>query len=124
LAKKIAAYGLQDEGLDTLDANQALGLPPDMRRYDAAAAILRDLGLRNLKLLTNNPAKLEALRAAGIVVSSRQSLIAASSVSNISYLQTKRERFGHLLDEGSSREDGSDAILSTWAARMSAGPLG
>ncbi|WP_261339071.1 hypothetical protein [Rhizobium leguminosarum] len=77
LGNKIAAYGLQDAGLDTLGANHALGFPSDARQSGAAADILADLRIQSVKLLTHNPGKLEALRAAGVAVTSRQSLVAA-----------------------------------------------
>ena len=125
LGNKIAAYGLQDRGMDTLDANSALGLPLDAREYDAAADIIRDLGIRSVRLLTNNPAKLDALRAAGIAVAGRRSLIAATAAANISYLHAKRDRFGHLLEEedGRDRQDTDNVVQAPWAARISTGLL-
>lgn len=128
LGNKIAAYGLQDVGLDTLDANGALGLPADARDYRAAADILKDLGVSRVRLLTNNPEKVVALSAAGIDVVSRRSLLVASTASNIAYLRAKRERFGHLLDtpdDGQiSGAEGSTVVQGSWAARIAAGPLG
>ncbi|MQB07972.1 bifunctional 3,4-dihydroxy-2-butanone-4-phosphate synthase/GTP cyclohydrolase II [Agrobacterium tumefaciens] len=124
LGNKIAAYGLQDKGMDTLDANSALGLPLDTRQYDAAADILSDLGIVSVKLLTNNPAKLDALRATGVSVTSRQSLIVATSPSNISYLRAKRDRFGHLLGKEEVPQNEADNVIQVWNARISAGPLG
>ena len=100
LANKLRAYGLQDAGLDTVDANAALGLPIDARDYSGAAAILIELGLRRVRLMTNNPKKVAALEAAGIAVVERVPVHAVPNVSNIDYLQAKIARMGH---EGSGR---------------------
>jgi 3,4-dihydroxy 2-butanone 4-phosphate synthase/GTP cyclohydrolase II len=125
LGNKIAAYSLQDHGFDTLEANRALGFASDSRNYDAAAEIIRDLGIRSIRLLTNSPTKIEALQTSGVIVSSRQSLIAASSASNITYLQTKRDRFGHLLDQDASIERvGGDNVVSVLNAQVFSGLLG
>ena len=97
LLNKLRAYRLQEQGLDTLDANTALELPVDAREYGAAAAILADLGLQSIQLLTNNPDKVSQLQAHGIVVSSREPLVVGRSSSNSGYLDTKRDRMGHLL---------------------------
>lgn len=98
LVNKIRAYGLQDGGLDTVDANLALGLPVDGREYASAAAILRHLGLHQIRLLTNNPAKLGALRQHGIRVVERVPLEVPSNSANRGYLRTKAAKMGHLLD--------------------------
>ena len=95
LANKMRAYGLQDGGLDTVDANAALGLPIDARDYGGAAAILIELGLRRVRLMTNNPEKVAALEAAGISVVERVPVTALPNVVNSSYLQTKIARLGH-----------------------------
>jgi GTP cyclohydrolase II len=124
LGNKIAAYGLQDAGLDTLDANHALGFPSDARQFGAAAEILADLGIQSVKLLTNNPGKLEALRAAGVAVTSRQSLIAAANATNISYLRAKRDRFGHFFEKEQAPGQETDNVVSVWSSKISAGPLG
>ncbi|AUX79378.1 MULTISPECIES: bifunctional 3,4-dihydroxy-2-butanone-4-phosphate synthase/GTP cyclohydrolase II [Sinorhizobium] len=125
LGNKIAAYRLQDHGSDTLEANHRLGFASDSRDYDAAAQMIRDLGINTVRLLTNNPAKIQALRSAGVNVSSRQSLIATSSASNVSYLRTKRDRLGHLLDHDIPAEQaGSDNIVSMWSSQVFSGPLG
>ncbi|MGR9145780.1 bifunctional 3,4-dihydroxy-2-butanone-4-phosphate synthase/GTP cyclohydrolase II (plasmid) [Rhizobium leguminosarum] len=124
LGNKIAAYGLQDSGMDTLEANHALGFPSDARHFSAAADILADLGIQSVRLLTNNPGKLEALRAAGVTVTSRQSLIAATNATNISYLRTKRDRFGHLLENDQLPGQETENVVSVWSAKISAGPLG
>jgi 3,4-dihydroxy 2-butanone 4-phosphate synthase/GTP cyclohydrolase II len=97
LANKIRAYALQDGGLDTVDANLALGLPVDRRDYAAAAAILRELGLRQVRLLTNNPLKSAALERNGVRVVERVSLSMPPNAVNRQYLRTKADRMGHLL---------------------------
>ena len=99
LVNKIRAYALQDGGLDTVDANIALGLPVDGRDYSAAAAVLRSLRLRKVRLLTNNPAKCEALQLRGIEVSERVPLVVPPNSVNSGYLQTKADRMGHLFTE-------------------------
>ena len=97
LVNKLRAYALQDRGLDTLDANRALGWGADERNFAAAAMMLRDLGVARVRLLTNNPGKVAALEEAGIAVAGRlRHAIAANGV-NDSYLETKARRFGHLL---------------------------
>jgi GTP cyclohydrolase II len=97
LANKIRAYALQDRGLDTVDANLALGLPVDRRDYAAAAAILRSLGLRQVRLLTNNPLKSAALENHGVEVVERVPLTIPPNAVNQQYLRTKADRMGHLL---------------------------
>ena len=97
LANKIRAYALQDQGLDTVDANLALGLPVDRRDYAAAAHILRTLGLRQVRLLTNNPLKSAALERHGVQVVERVPLAVPPTAVNQHYLRTKADRMGHLL---------------------------
>jgi GTP cyclohydrolase II len=97
LANKIRAYALQDQGLDTVDANLALGLPVDRRDYAAAAHILLSLGLRQVRLLTNNPAKSAALEKHGVQVVERVPLAVPPNPINLDYLRTKADRMGHLL---------------------------
>ena len=97
LTHKIEAYRLQDGGLDTVDANLAQGLPVDSRSYDAAAFILRDLGIGSVRLMSNNPKKVAALSAAGIEVLERVSHYLPSNPHNFEYLKTKRDRMGHAL---------------------------
>jgi 3,4-dihydroxy 2-butanone 4-phosphate synthase/GTP cyclohydrolase II len=97
LAAKLAAYALQDSGLDTVDANLELGFPVDGRQYGSAAQILRDLGVRSVRLLTNNPDKVQALAAAGMPVSAREPVLTAPTSANVDYLRTKRDRLGHAL---------------------------
>jgi GTP cyclohydrolase II len=98
LANKIAAYALQEQGLDTVDANRALGLPDDARRYHAAAAILADLGLTDIQLLTNNPRKIERLEAEGVSVAGRIPVITVTNVHSSGYVRAKTARMGHLID--------------------------
>ncbi len=97
LANKLRAYELQDLGLDTVEANLKLGFKPDLRDYGVAAQILRDLNYSKVRLLTNNPRKIEALRDYGIEVESREPLEITPNAANERYLETKRERLGHLL---------------------------
>lgn len=97
LVNKLRAYRLQDAGLDTLDANRALGWGADERKFLVAAAMLEQLGIGRVRLLTNNPAKLAALSACGIAVEGREPLAIAPNGVNDRYLATKAERFGHLL---------------------------
>jgi GTP cyclohydrolase II len=97
LGNKIKAYALQQKGIDTVDANRMLGFPDDQRRYHVASDMLHDLGIRSVVLLTNNPAKVEALRADGVTVSGRLPVHIAPNEHNRDYLLTKRARMGHLL---------------------------
>jgi 3,4-dihydroxy 2-butanone 4-phosphate synthase/GTP cyclohydrolase II len=97
LLAKLGAYALQDAGQDTVDANLALGLPADAREYGAAAAILRDLGIEHVRLLTNNPTKVEGLALHGIDVVARLPLRVPAGAYNAAYLATKRDRMGHDL---------------------------
>jgi 3,4-dihydroxy 2-butanone 4-phosphate synthase/GTP cyclohydrolase II len=97
LANKISAYALQERGLDTVEANHALGLPEDGRDYRVAAEMLLDLGVRRARLLTNNPAKIEGLERYGLKVVERVPLGISPNPSNVGYLRTKREKLGHLF---------------------------
>jgi GTP cyclohydrolase II len=98
LANKIRAYALQDTGLDTVEANLALGLPVDSREYASAAAILRHLGVRRVRLLTNNPRKRRALEKHGLTVVERVPLVVPPNPVNLRYLHTKAARMGHKLN--------------------------
>jgi GTP cyclohydrolase II/3,4-dihydroxy 2-butanone 4-phosphate synthase/GTP cyclohydrolase II len=97
LVNKIRAYALQDRGYDTVDANVAIGAPVEARDYDLAAHALFDLGCPAIRLLTNNPAKVEALRSEGIEVIEQLPLIVEPSNHNTRYLKTKKERMAHKL---------------------------
>jgi len=98
LTNKIRAYALQEQGVDTLDANVALGFGEDEREYGVAAAMLRTLGIRSIALMTNNPDKVAKLEAAGIHVQSRLPHAVAPNPHNRAYLETKARRSGHWLD--------------------------
>ncbi|UER53969.1 bifunctional 3,4-dihydroxy-2-butanone-4-phosphate synthase/GTP cyclohydrolase II [Kineosporiaceae bacterium SCSIO 59966] len=99
LLAKLRAYALQDAGLDTVDANLELGLPADAREYAAAAQVLADLGVRSVRLLTNNPDKVAGLRRYGVEVTERVGLTVGVRPENIDYLRTKRDRMGHDLPD-------------------------
>jgi 3,4-dihydroxy 2-butanone 4-phosphate synthase/GTP cyclohydrolase II len=98
LTHKLRAYGLQDQGLDTVEANEELGFPADPRDYGIGAQILVDLGVRSMRLLTNNPAKRAGLEGYGLSIVERVPLETSPTAENIGYLRTKREKLGHLLD--------------------------
>jgi GTP cyclohydrolase II len=118
LMNKIRAYHLQDEGADTVEANEQLGFEADSRNYDACAPLLGHFGVRSVRLLTNNPGKLEWLQRDGIAVAERIPLQAARNVHNERYLQTKARKLGHLLDHSESEpgEPESARTLSLTAA--------
>ena len=97
LVDKIRAYSLQDKGLDTVEANEALGYQPDLRDYGIGAQILVDLGLKNIKLLTNNPRKIVGLEGYGLKVVQRVPLETEPNPTNLNYLKTKKEKLGHDL---------------------------
>tara|TARA_B100000242_G_scaffold184850_1_gene132849 strand:+ start:4140 stop:4508 length:369 start_codon:yes stop_codon:yes gene_type:complete len=97
LYAKMQAYALQDQGLDTLDANLALGLPADARRYDFAAEMLYSMGVKSVELVTNNPDKREQLMDHGIEVTNRVPIIVGQCHQNRDYMQTKGARMGHIL---------------------------
>jgi len=99
LLNKLKAYALQVQGLDTVEANLALGLPSEAREYGAAVSILRELGVRSVRLMTNNPAKANFLTEAGIPVSSYVPVIVGEAIQNLGYLETKRSKMGHRLPE-------------------------
>ena len=103
LINKIKAYALQETGLDTVDANRALGLPDDMRDYTIAVQMLHALGVTQVRVLTNNPTKIGALESHGIRVVTRESIQIASNMVNHEYLVTKKHRMGHLLDFDNDR---------------------
>jgi GTP cyclohydrolase II len=103
LVNKIRAYALQDQGADTVEANHELGFPSDMRRYDLAAEILRDLGVRSVALMTNNPDKIDGLREAGFTVEERLPHCVETHADNRRYMETKANKMGHVL--GGARPD-------------------
>jgi len=98
LFNKLKAYALQDQGKDTVEANLELGFKPDMRDYGIGAQILVDLGVKNMRLMTNNPRKLIGLQGYGINIVDRVSIEIPATDSNLGYLKTKREKLGHLLE--------------------------
>jgi 3,4-dihydroxy 2-butanone 4-phosphate synthase/GTP cyclohydrolase II len=98
LHNKIAAYALQDQGMDTVEANESLGFPVDLRDYGIGAQILVDLGLRDIRLLTNNPKKVVGLEGYGLRVVETLPLIVTPNPINIHYLETKQQKMGHLLE--------------------------
>lgn len=98
LSNKIKAYALQDEGLDTVEANHKLGFVADLRDYAMAAQVLKNLSIDKIKLLTNNPAKLKSLEQYGIEITQRIALEMQANKNNQKYLQTKRDKLGHLLE--------------------------
>ncbi|MFW5920576.1 MAG: GTP cyclohydrolase II [Polyangiales bacterium] len=127
LGNKIRAYALQERGLDTVDANRALGFDDDLRRYHVATTMLADLGVRSVALMTNNPAKVEALIEDGVVVSRRVDHYIEPHEHNESYLTTKRARMGHLFEgsacseygeggNGNGKGNGASAIAPTLLA--------
>jgi len=113
LLNKVRAYALQDQGQDTIDANHALGFAADMRDYKAGAHILFDLGIKAVRLMTNNPDKVAALEDYGLTVTERVPIEAPPRSANRSYLETKRTRFGHLLSllaEGGAEKKADEKV--------------
>jgi 3,4-dihydroxy 2-butanone 4-phosphate synthase/GTP cyclohydrolase II len=100
LSHKLRAYTLQDAGMDTVEANLAQGLPVDSREYGFGAAILRDLGVTDIRLMTNNPAKYRGLAGHGVSIAGREPIIVTPNPDNLSYLTTKRTRMDHALGTG------------------------
>ena len=98
LLNKLRAYELQDEGADTVEANERLGFESDLRNYELPGEILRYFGLKNVRLLSNNPDKVAAVEAAGVRVDERVPCIVPAMVSTEAYLRTKKEKMGHLLE--------------------------
>jgi 3,4-dihydroxy 2-butanone 4-phosphate synthase/GTP cyclohydrolase II len=97
LLNKLKAYELQDEGIDTVEANERLGFKPDLRNYGIGAQILLDLGLSSIRVLTNNPMKLVGLEGYGLEIVERLPIVPAPSDENRAYLDVKRDKLGHLL---------------------------
>lgn len=98
LANKIAAYMMQEQGHDTVDANRILGLPDDCREYSAVASMIKDLKMKSIKLITNNPRKINCLNELGVNVSGRISSLVPSNEVNDGYLKAKAKRMGHMMD--------------------------
>lgn len=98
LGNKILAYALQDQGRDTVEANLDLGLPVDTRDYEAAVRMLDDLGVRSVRLITNNPQKLSKLEQHGLTIVERVPVRTRHTPHNIGYLRTKQKKLGHMLD--------------------------
>lgn len=96
LGNKVRAYSLQDQGVDTVEANLALGFEADLRSYEVAAAMLRDIGVGSVRLMTNNPAKIEGLEAAGIAVAAQEAHWVESSEHSEDYLKVKQMKMGHI----------------------------
>src|SRR3712207_1269190 len=97
LLNKLKAYNLQDDGLDTVEANLAMGLPADLRDYGIGAQILVDLGLSSIRILTNNPKKIRGLEGYGLSVSAQVPIVHAPNPHNEAYLRAKAQRLGHTL---------------------------
>lgn len=110
LSNKIRAYQLQDQGKDTVEANEALGFPPDLRDYGIGAQILVDLGARKLRLLTNNPKKIVGLQGYGLEIVERVPIEVLPNPINARYLQTKRDKLGHLISQNWILEDPKSSI--------------
>ncbi|WP_398336179.1 GTP cyclohydrolase II, partial [Vulcanococcus sp.] len=110
LINKLRAYSLQDGGLDTVEANERLGFPADLRNYGVGAQILSDLGIHRLRLITNNPRKIAGLGGYGLQVEDRVPLVMDASQHNAAYLQTKQTKLGHLMD--ASAQAGPAAVLA------------
>lgn len=108
LLNKVRAYHLQDGGADTVEANHQLGLPADLREYGIAADMFTHLGVRKLRLMTNNPRKIAALEARGIEVAERAPLLINPNPHNAGYLRTKALRLGHLMSAAQTGRDAED----------------
>lgn len=120
LANKLRAYQLQENGIDTLDANLQLGLPGDARDYTAAAEILEDLGLTRVRLLTNNPDKVKQLESYGVRITERVPLFVGLTEQNTDYLTTKRDRMGHLLPGAVGKHAGAPVVDERAVAEQTA----
>lgn len=99
IMNKIRAYALQDAGMDTVEANISLGFEADLRQYDTCVEIIKQLGLRRIRIMSNNPDKIEALREAGLEVVERIPMEFEPHAKSLEYLKTKKEKLGHMLDQ-------------------------
>lgn len=120
LTNKIRAYALQDRGYDTIDANRALGFGDDERDYRVAADMLEALGVKSVRLMTNNPAKLDGLRQHGVIVNGRIPLVTSPNIHNQEYLATKQQRAGHWLGLVPRREDADSGVRAGHQAEATA----
>ena len=125
LVNKLKAYKLQDGGLDTVEANEKLGFPADLRNYGVGAQILTDLGIKRLKLLTNNPRKIAGLGGYGLQVESRVPLVICPGDHNAAYLEVKREKLGHLIDNNKLTNFSNEMqhIVVFWDGKVKNGEL-
>ena len=121
LINKLKAYSLQDIGLDTVEANERLGFPADLRNYGVGAQILSDLGVQRLRLITNNPRKIAGLGGYGLLVEDRVPLVIDPGLHNANYLRVKRTKLGHLLEKGPSCPLGGPLALLGWRGVAGAG---
>jgi 3,4-dihydroxy 2-butanone 4-phosphate synthase/GTP cyclohydrolase II len=119
LVNKLRAYSLQDTGLDTVEANERLGFPADLRNYGVGAQILSDLGVHRLRLITNNPRKIAGLGGYGLRVEDRVPLVMDPGTHNAAYLAAKRTKLGHLLEEGPSCPIGGPSVVLAWHGEAS-----
>jgi 3,4-dihydroxy 2-butanone 4-phosphate synthase/GTP cyclohydrolase II len=99
LTNKLMAYKLQEEGKDTVEANEALGFPPDLRDYGIGAQILVDLGITSMRLMTNNPRKIIGLEGYGLTVTERVPIVTCVAEEGVEYLRAKKEKLNHLIEE-------------------------
>ncbi|MDP6851984.1 MAG: bifunctional 3,4-dihydroxy-2-butanone-4-phosphate synthase/GTP cyclohydrolase II [Prochlorococcaceae cyanobacterium ETNP1_MAG_8] len=126
LINKLKAYSLQDGGLDTVEANESLGFPADLRNYGVGAQILTDLGIHRLRLLTNNPRKIAGLGGYGLQVESRVPLVICPGDHNAAYLAVKREKLGHLIEAENSEVQVVDAgpfVVAAWDGEVNSNVL-
>ena len=113
LRNKLRAYRLQDQGADTVEANKKLGFPADLRHYGIGAQILVDIGVRQMRLLTNNPKKIVGLEAYGLELVERVGIEMHPNPRNLRYLQVKRDKMGHLLQDIDGASEIAGAETST-----------